>query len=62
MLNGYKRITYLGSAAFIFLGVTVFLGVTGINFKIHKITGLLTFVLAALHFAMAANKNSKIRK
>jgi len=58
-MTTYQKIMYLGIAAFIFLCVTVFLGVTGLNFTLHKIMGFATLGLAVLHAAVIVYQKVK---
>lgn len=57
----YERIILSGRAAALFLLVTAFLGLTKLNFKVHKVTGAITVVLAILHFGLIAYKNNKLK-
>lgn len=46
----------MGITAVISLGITGFLGLTGINYTLHKYTGIATLSLAGLHGALGLYK------
>lgn len=58
----YSLIGYSGMLAFIALLITVILGITRINFELHKIAGISTFVLACVHGGFVLYKNIKVKK
>jgi hypothetical protein len=58
----YDWIIYSGIATFICLCVTAFLGISGINYKIHGIMGITTFVFACIHGGLVLYKRMKIRQ
>jgi hypothetical protein len=49
MMMVYKLIIYSGVATLFFLCVAAFLGITGINFSLHKIAGITTLALGLIH-------------
>jgi len=59
-MTTYQKISYLGIAAFIALCVTVFLGFTGFNYRLHMAAGITTAVFAVGHVAMVVY--SRLRK
>jgi len=61
MSRYYKAIIYSGVVTAILLFGTFILGITELNFKIHKIFGILTFLLACLHTGLIINKNLKLK-
>ncbi|MBU0634385.1 MAG: hypothetical protein KKB82_04770 [Candidatus Omnitrophica bacterium] len=58
----YKHIIYSGILALSFLTITFILGITGLNFKVHKICGILTFALALTHLTLVARKSFKFNR
>jgi hypothetical protein len=57
----YSLIGYSGASAFVMLVITVVLGITHINFTLHKIAGILTCVFALLHLGLVMYKNIKFK-
>jgi len=62
MSQYYKAIIYSGVLTAILLLCTFVLGITELNFEIHKVFGIFTFLLACLHAGLIVNKNLKLKK
>ncbi len=60
----YNLIIYSGAIAFLLLAATFYLGLTGINFRLHKSMGIATFIIAALHLGIVLYRRvgMKMRK
>lgn len=52
-MNPYKYIIPLGIATYTSLLITGFLGLSGLNYTIHKLMGITTLCLASLHGGLA---------
>ena len=57
----YKLIMYSGIVAITLLLATFVLGITGINFKLHKILGISTMAVAAIHGGLILYRMIKIK-
>jgi hypothetical protein len=57
----YNLIIYSGVVAVILLVATFVLGITELNFKLHKILGVLTFIFAMLHGTLVLYRMLKIK-
>lgn len=57
----YKFITYSGLAAFLVLTAGFFYGILGIDFKVHKVLGILAMAFASIHAGLILYKNIKMR-
>ncbi|MBU1047075.1 MAG: hypothetical protein KKD10_00535 [Candidatus Omnitrophica bacterium] len=51
-MTTYRLIIYSGILAFISLVATIILGITGINFTLHKISGIATILFALIHIQL----------
>jgi len=58
-MTTYQKITYPGIAAFVFLCVAVFLGLTGLNYRLHMAAGIATFACALAHAALVVYSRLK---
>ncbi|MFH1239438.1 MAG: hypothetical protein V1653_04915 [bacterium] len=58
----YKFVIYSGVLAFISLVGTAFLGITGLNFRLHRVMGIVTFCLALLHVVLIIYRNIMIKR
>jgi len=50
-MNPYKYIIPLGIATYTSLLITAFLGLSGLNYTVHKFMGVTTLCLASVHAA-----------
>ena len=57
----YDLINYSGIMAFIFLVTTIVFGITGANYKVHKVVGIVTFAFAVLHVGLVVHKTIKVK-
>lgn len=61
MIKVYKVIMYSGVLAFLFLILTFVLGITELNFKLHKIGATLAFVFGLIHVGLILYRNIKAK-
>jgi hypothetical protein len=61
MAKLYKQIKYFGYFAFLALVAAFYLGISGVNFKWHKMAGIAAFTLASIHLLLIWLKAYKIR-
>ncbi len=57
----YKLIIYSGLAAFTFLCLAFAPFVLKVNFKYHKIFGMLAFAFSALHFSLFLYRQYRLK-
>ncbi|MDD5584030.1 MAG: hypothetical protein PHV55_03120 [Candidatus Omnitrophica bacterium] len=58
----YKLIIYSGVATLFFLCVAAFLGITGINFSLHKIAGITALTLGLVHGSLNLYKAMRLKR
>ncbi|MFH1783437.1 MAG: hypothetical protein ABH868_00850 [bacterium] len=62
MIKIYRWVIYSGWATFVFLAATAVIGITRLNFALHKLFGILTFVAAVVHVALAIYKSRLMKR
>ena len=62
MAKLYKYIIYSGVLAFIFMVVTFIAVISGLDFRIHKIAGILAVIFACLHTGLIIYRSFRIKK
>lgn len=62
MIDLQKAIIYSGIVTFICLMITATLGITGVDFSLHKKMGITTFTFACVHVGIVLYKQFKVRK
>jgi hypothetical protein len=62
ILTRYRLIIFSGILTFLFLITTMTLGITGINFTLHKISAIATLVFAIIHISPTVYNKIKMRK